>query len=934
MRAEWTLAAALVLATVLAGPWAAALADGQGPGSDLSVLVLLPGQPGLPAATSIATGIRAPLVGELSFRVSIETEHVDIARFASPAEEERRLRAVYGSKYARQRFDLIIAAAAEPLQFALRARDDLWPGTPVIACVIDERAVRDLVPPARFTVVTVRYDVESTLRVALGLLPDTRQVALVGGAGPQERPFHDLARQAVRSVGPQLTLIDLTKLPVADLLTRVAALPERTIILISSYQVDGAGRRFYGLDVLGPLAARASRPAFSVFGNALGGGIVGGMLTDFEAAGREAGRLGVGVLRGEPLPSGVQRSAVPNALRFDGRQLARWRIGEERLPPGSEILHRPLTLWQEYQWHIVGAVVLFAAQAGLIAALLVQLRLRREAQARLAERLRFAAVVSEVGAALTTAPAARVDDQIRECLRRVVTSLEVDRGALWQPRAGDNTILVVTHSWTAGGGKPPPAELDLRHFPYFAARTEAAEDSFSFARLEDLPAEARAERAAFEREGIRAFAAIRVRAGERALGYLTFVSRHAERVWSVDVMQQLQMLAEHFANALIQGQSAAAVETSAAFTEAVLAALPGDVAVLDSAGTIVQTNEAWATVAKTAPPAVQLALAVGGNYLDACRSAFGMPADVAFKLQHSLVDVLHGGLEELTLEYRASRDGVDRWQEVRVRRLARHGGGAAVMHFDVTARRQAEAASQRHLGQLAHLDRVAGMGQLAASIAHELNQPLTAIMANAQAARRLMQAPEPDYAEVAACLADIIGDDSRAAEVIRRMRRLLKKSDFASLPISLNDLVTMTIGLVANDALLHATAIEFKPAPALPVVYGDLVQVQQVILNLLANAISAAATGSCPVRQVSVWTQVVSPPYVELGVQDSGDGIREEDLHRLFEPFFTRKADGLGMGLAISRTIVEAHGGELTGENAPAGGAIFRVHLRTDQPTT
>jgi signal transduction histidine kinase len=476
--------------------------------------------------------------------------------------------------------------------------------------------------------------------------------------------------------------------------------------------------------------------------------------------------------------------------------------------------------------------------------------------------------------------------------------------------------------------------MDLRRFPYFRARMAAAAGGLSYALPEDLPSEGVAERDALEQAGVRAFAAVPVRAGERELGYLAFVSRRGERVWTVDVMQQLQMLAEHFANALIQAESAAAVETSAAFTGAVLAALPGDVAILDGVGTIVQTNETWATMAKSAPPAVQLDLAVGGNYLDACRSAFGMPPDVAFKLQHSLLDVLHGGLEELALEYRASRDGIERWQEVRVRRLARHGGGAAIMHFDVTARRQAEAASQRHLGQLAHLDRVAGMGQLAASIAHELNQPLTAIMANAQAAKRLMNAPKPDYVEVEACLADIISDDSRAAEVIRRMRRLLTKSDFVSLPISLNDLVTMTIGLVANDALLHATALEFKPAPALPVIYGDLVQIQQVILNLLANAITAAAAGSCPVRVVSVWTQVVSPLHVELGVQDSGEGIREEDLHRLFEPFFTRKADGLGMGLAISRTIVEAHGGDLRAENAPKGGAIFRVHLRTDQPTT
>src|SRR5438046_1828545 len=154
------------------------------------------------------------------------------------------------------------------------------------------------------------------------------------------------------------------------------------------------------------------------------------------------------------------------------------------------------------------------------------------------------------------------------------------------------------------------------------------------------------------------------------------------------------------------------------------------------------------------------------------------------------------------------------------------------------------------------------------------------------------------------------------------MRRLLKKTDFVRLPVSLNDLVTNTIGLVANDALLHSVAIQFLPAPALPVTYGDLVQIQQVILNLLTNAIAAAAGGAT--RKVTVWTVVPTAPYIELAVHDSGEGIAADDVDRVFEPFFTTKADGLGMGLAISRTIVEAHGGRLP---APAPGLSDRSRM-------
>jgi signal transduction histidine kinase len=256
------------------------------------------------------------------------------------------------------------------------------------------------------------------------------------------------------------------------------------------------------------------------------------------------------------------------------------------------------------------------------------------------------------------------------------------------------------------------------------------------------------------------------------------------------------------------------------------------------------------------------------------------------------------------------------------------------MHFDVTARRQAEAAAQVNLGQIAHLDRVAAMGQLASSIAHELNQPLAAILANAQAASLLLSDSRLNVQEARACLTDIVSDDKRASEVIRRMRSLLQKTGVAIAPLVLNDLAANTIRLVANDALRHAVTIKFLPEPELPLTYGDAVQIQQVILNLLTNAIAAAASEGGSTRTVTVWTSVAAAPYVELGVHDSGKGISESDRERVFEPFFTTKAEGLGMGLTISRTIVEAHNGHLLVENAATGGATFRVHLRTEQPAT
>ena len=347
-----------------------------------SVLILLPGQPGLPAATAIASGIRAALLTEWSFRVTIEMEHVDVARFASPEAEERRLRTVYGSKYGNQRFDVIVAALPEPFQFVLRARDDLWPGTPVVVCGVDERSVGDLKLPPGFAVLTIRFDMKGTVRAALALLPDTRHVALVGGASPPEQVYHDLVRQAVSAVGG-LDVIDLTKLPIADVMARVSSLPEHTVIVQSSYQVDGAGRRFHGIDLVPHVSNAANRPVFTPLGLALGRGVVGGSILEFEDIGRDAGMVASRLIRGATPPPAPVPSYARSAPRFDGRQLARWHLDERRLPEDSQVIFRQPTLWQEYGWHVVSAVGLIGAQAALIVTLLVQRQRRREDQAAL-----------------------------------------------------------------------------------------------------------------------------------------------------------------------------------------------------------------------------------------------------------------------------------------------------------------------------------------------------------------------------------------------------------------------------------------------------------------------------------------------------------------------------------------------------------------------
>jgi two-component system, LuxR family, sensor kinase FixL len=248
-----------------------------------------------------------------------------------------------------------------------------------------------------------------------------------------------------------------------------------------------------------------------------------------------------------------------------------------------------------------------------------------------------------------------------------------------------------------------------------------------------------------------------------------------------------------------------------------------------------------------------------------------------------------------------------------------HLRGASV---DITARKQAELEVQQQRVELAHFSRVSMLGELSASLAHELNQPLGAILRNAEAAELFLQDPSPDLEELRTILADIRKDDQRAGAVIDRMRSLLKRREVAHRPLDLNVLAGEVISLVRPDADARKVRVALEPAASLPLVRGDRVQLQQVLLNLLLNAMDAV-NGSAPDRRrVTVRVHAVGA-RIEVAVSDNGHGIPTDKLARVFEPFFTTKPNGMGMGLPISRTIMEAHLGSIRAENDPAGGATF-----------
>jgi len=245
---------------------------------------------------------------------------------------------------------------------------------------------------------------------------------------------------------------------------------------------------------------------------------------------------------------------------------------------------------------------------------------------------------------------------------------------------------------------------------------------------------------------------------------------------------------------------------------------------------------------------------------------------------------------------------------------------------DVTDRKHAEQEARQIRDELAHAGRIATMGEMAAALAHELNQPLTAILSNAQAATRFLSAPDPDLAEVRDILQDIADDDTRAGEVIRRIRSLVKKDPADLRPLDLNTIVKDVIGLLHSDAVIRGIVVVHELERDLPEVKGDRIQLQQVVVNLLLNAFDAMRDGLARDRSVIVRSRRADSEVL-VTISDRGPGILPEEMDRLFEPFRSTKPGGLGMGLSISRSIVASHGGRMWAENNSTRGATFGFSL-------
>ena len=891
------------------------LAQGSPSPPAKKVLLLYSYQAVLPANLEWDEAIRKALQDRDAQPVKFYTEFLDLSQF--PDESYiRGLQNILQIKYSSQKIDLLIPVGDLAFSFLQAHGNALFPGAPIVFSAVAKQQVEALKPLANSTGVVAWIDVQGTLEAALRLQPGTRRVVAVGGTTKTDRVFQQIAREALRPYEGRLEVTFLTDLPMADILQRLSSLPLQTLVIYLSMFRDSTGHDFTPFEALQSVAQAGKAPVYGLWETLLGYGIVGGHLMSFREQGRLAGEMGRRILNGEKTENIPIVYESANVYEFDWRQLKRWGLKESDLPPGSLVRFKEPSLWETYKREIIVTVAAFCLLSLLTIGLLVNLGRRRRAERSLTRRLEFETMLAKLSALFVAVAANEVGREIDQGLKRLGKFLGIDRGILWRFSESQAEILS-TNFWTAPGIEAKTPSPVREHFPWI--RSQLLQDNLVvFSRPEDIPEEARLDRENLIAAGIKSALCIPLAAGGKFLGALTLSTLRSHKVWPPGLAHELRPIGEIFANALMRAQAEMELH-QAELKYRIVADFNYDWEYwkhLD--GTLRYVSPSCDRISGYQPEAFI-------KRPDLLRGII-VPEDRDLWDGHDCDSLEKPGTREC--QFRVKRpDGTIRWVEHVCQPVTDAAGkyiGIRASNRDITLRKDSERQEQQHRDELAHVMRVATLGELTASLAHEFNQPLNAVLNNAQAALRFLNREQPDLAEVEAALQDIAQDGKRASAVIQRLRGFLKPGMMHLEAVDLNGVIQETVALVHNELLSHHITTGFSLAPDLPPVRGDRIQLQQVVLNLLLNAMEAMPGAETESHGIHLKTEQESPDFITASLEDTGKGLQSEALARIFEPFWTSKSGGLGLGLSISQSIISAHGGRLWARaNADRGAAFF-----------
>jgi signal transduction histidine kinase len=878
----WLVAAALAACAIARSP-----ARAQPVAKPIRILLLYGVSPELPEIVSFTRRLRTSMRSDAGRPVEFYPEYLDSERFPNFG---AKLAGFFDVKYRTESVDVILAVGSLALRFSVERLRTVLPAVPIVFALTNDAQLAMQLPSEGVTGRFSQYPYAATLDMAERLQPDAEQIAIIGGVSPYDSVAVAAAVTAVQARPRRLNIIRLQGLTYRALIARLAALPPRTIALATSFRRDQAGQRFIPGELIPEISRVSAAPVYGYMPMGMGQGLVGGafVLPDSEAI--ATGKLILRVLRRRPgaaLPATVFAPAI---LMADWRQLERWRLDEELLPEGTEVVSRTPTIWERYRIAILVSLGLIALEAGLIALLLVERERRRRAQLAIEEQMEYEQTIAD----LTTDAVSHAPDEeipaLEDALARVSRYAGATRAVLVQYPDGP-TRPPLSMTWSADGVGIATSTMLTRA----RGRTSGGGAELEIPLIAD---------------GV-------------PIGALTLYRPSIRKEWSPRLVGRLGAAGELIAGAMARARSARAVRAGEELNRAVLASLSTEIAILDREGVIIRVNEAWREVARKAGVAEWRDAFIGESYLDECRRAEADGCEAAGDVRRGIEGVLERRSGPFHYEYHCSASA--KWCEVRVDSLEHEDGGAIVIHLDITERRIAERKAEETRRQVAHLGRVAMIGELAATVSHELRQPLAAIRANAESGALLLGRNPADVQEAVQIFRDIVDEDIRAAEIIDRTRMLLRNEVPKSADVDLNEVCRQAVQMLARNAVHRQTDLTLSLQARASSVVGDPVQLQQVVLNLVLNAIEAMSTSLDP-RSVTVCTRE-SDEEVEVSVHDTGPGLPPEVQRHLFESFYSTKEQGLGMGLVIVRSIVERHHGRVSATNGERGGAVFRVVL-------
>jgi two-component system sensor kinase FixL len=848
------------------------LSGGFSAGADLSaapveakrVLILHSFGSAAPPFTTHSTAFETTLTEENGERVDLDEVSLDVARYAT-LDMEDALVDFIRKRQARWQPDLVVPIGSPAGVFVAKYRNRLFPTMPPVIYVgMDQRRLPPDALEQNAAFVGESFNLGGLVEDILQVAPATTNIAVVIGASPIEQYWKDVLQREYQPFTNRVSFTWFNDLSLDQMLARSARLPPRSFILLILLMRDAAGVAHNADEALIRFHHVANAPINGIFQHQLGLGIVGGRLYQAELEGVEAAHIAVRILHGEAASSFPPKIVEPLSPRYDWRELQRWNIDQNRLPPGHMVFFQRRTVWQRNRSWMLPSILVFILQTILIVALVANLAKRRRAERTLAEsEARFRLAADEAPVLIWMSGLNKLCTFFNKpWLEFRGRTLEQEMGNGWTEGVHPDDLERCLKTYVDAVDKRQPfvMEYRLRRFDgayrwLFDSGRPRFDAQGNFAGYIGSCADVTERKRTDEKFRL---------AVEASLSAIVMVNEQGQIV----LVNSLTERAFGYARAELLGQAFDMLLPERHRTE------------VSSHG-----SEAFAT---PAPRPLKL----GRELFARRKDGSEFPVEIGL---HPIQ------VEEETLVLAAIND--------------------------LTERRRADSELQRQRQELAHVSRVSLVGELSASIAHELNQPLTAILANAQAAQRFLAADKLDLNEFREILNDIASVTIRARDVIQNVRALVKKGEQDFSEVSMDKVIRAVVSLLQSDIAARHGRLELELAPELPAVRGNPIQLQQVLVNLTLNAFDAMEGLAATKRHAIISAKAEPGNGVRVSVRDCGAGIPPDKLETIFQSFYTTKSKGMGLGLSVTRSIVEAHSGRIWAENHSEGGAVFYLML-------